>query len=268
MSNLVTRALTGAVYVALTLGAAWAGPFTTYLLFLPVAIIAGDELHRLIWAEGQGPSRIGCMVAVGVIYTTFSLAVFDGTHLPLAIQLGVVLCLLLIALMGVLRIPAPDPSKYLGGSLLLIALVALPFAAMINLFSYGTEVFIGFMVMLWTSDTGAYLVGRSIGRTKLLPAVSPNKTVEGFLGGVIFSVGVAYLFSLYHPALGTGTWVISGALVAITSTIGDLLESSFKRASGVKDSGTILPGHGGMLDRFDGALVAAPCMVVYLAIAH
>lgn len=261
------RALTGAIYVAVTLGAAAAGPFTSYLLFLPVVIIASFELHRLIWVADEGPSLVWSMFAVGAIYTTYSMGVFDGTYLP-ATQTGVLLFFVVATLTWMLRAKVTDPAKYLGGYLLLLVLVALPFSAMINLFSYGTVVFVGFMTMLWTADTGAYLVGRSIGRTKLLPAISPNKSVEGFVGGLVFTVGVAYVFSIYYPVLAPSTWMISGAIVAITSTIGDLLESSFKRARGVKDSGTILPGHGGMLDRFDGALTAAPCMLLYLAMVH
>jgi len=264
---MVVRALTGAAYVGLTLGAAWAGPFTTYLLFLPVAVIAAFELHRLLWREGTGLSAAWCMVVVAVVYTTASLGVFDGEEY-LALT-GVVICTMLILTVAwILKQGGKDPGTDLGGILLHVVLIALPFSAMIHMFSYGTAVFVGFMVMLWTADTGAYLVGRSLGRTKLLPAVSPNKTIEGFLGGVASTIGVAYLFALYQPALDTSTWLVCGALVAVTSTLGDLLESAFKRSRGVKDSGTILPGHGGMLDRFDGALLAAPAMMLYLSFAR
>lgn len=261
------RALTGAAYVALTLGAAWAGPFTTFLLFLPVAVIAAFELQRLIWQEDEGLSSGLCMAAVAIIYTTCSLGVFDGDHY-LAARAMVVLATVLVSVIWMFKRKSPAPARDLGGLLLMITLVALPFSAMIHLFTFGTMVFVGFMAMLWTADTGAYLVGRSIGRTKLLPSVSPNKTVEGFLGGVAATVGVAYLFSMYQPALDTTTWLVCGAIVSTTSTLGDLLESAFKRARGVKDSGTILPGHGGMLDRFDGALLAAPSMFLYLSLSH
>lgn len=264
---MATRALTGAAYVALTLGAAWAGPFTTFLLFLPVAVIAAFELQRLVWKEDEGLPNVWCMAVVGIIYTVCSMGVFDGDHY-LAVQGAVVLVMALLTVVYLLKTQSTNPGRDLGGFMLLVALIALPFSAMIHLFTYGTAVFVGFMVMLWTADTGAYLVGRSMGRTKLLPSVSPNKTVEGFLGGVAFTVGVAYVFSLYQPALDTSTWLACGAIVATTSTLGDLLESAFKRARGVKDSGTILPGHGGMLDRFDGALLAAPAMFLYLAMVH
>lgn len=264
---MAVRALTGAAYVALTLGAAWAGPFTTFLLFLPVAVIAAFELQRLLWHEDEGLPGVWCMTVVGIIYTVCSMGVFDGYH-HLAVQGMVVLATVLVSVIWIFKRKSPAPAGDLGGLLLMIVLVALPFSAMIHLFTYGTMVFVGFMVMLWTADTGAYLVGRSIGRTKLLPSVSPNKTVEGFLGGVAATVGVAYLFSMYQPALDTTTWLVCGAIVSTTSTLGDLLESAFKRARGVKDSGTILPGHGGLLDRFDGALLAAPAIFLYLALAH
>jgi phosphatidate cytidylyltransferase len=264
---MAVRAMTGAAYVGLTLGAAWAGPFTTYLLFLPVAVIAAFELHRLLWQEGHVLSAVWCMAAVAVVYTSASLGVFDGEEYR-TISVVIAFTMLVLTVAWILKQGSKDPAADLGGFLLQVVLVALPFSAMINLFAHGAVVFVGFMVMLWTADTGAYLVGRSMGRTKLLPSVSPNKTIEGFIGGVIATIGVAYLFARYQPALDTSTWIICGAIVAVTSTLGDLLESSFKRARGVKDSGGILPGHGGMLDRFDGALLAAPAMLLYLALAH
>lgn len=263
---MAVRALTGAAYVGLTLGAAWAGPFTTFLLFLPVAIIAAYELQRLLPDSANSLPKTFGMLAVAILYSSASLGVFDGDRYTIFVAL-IAFAIFLFSVGWTLMRGSSDPSGELGGVLLQMALIALPFSAMIHLFKHGTVVFVGFMVMLWTADTGAYLVGRTLGRTKLLPSVSPNKTVEGFLGGVATTMLVAYLFSLYQPVLATGTWLICGALVAVTSTMGDLIESAFKRAKGVKDSGTILPGHGGMLDRFDGALLAAPAMLLYLALS-
>jgi phosphatidate cytidylyltransferase len=265
VSNLLVRALTGAAYVALTLGAAWAGPFTTFLLFLPVVLIAAYEMHRLLWPGGEGIALWWVLLLTAILYTTASMGVFDPTWTALA-PVGITAMLLLITVAWRLRLSPGSAPSDLGGLLLAVALVPLPFAAFIHLFAHGTWVFVGFMLLLWTTDTGAYLVGRSLGRTKLLPAVSPNKTVEGFLGGVALAMGVAYVLAQHTGTLDTGTWLICGALVALTSTLGDLLESAFKRSAGVKDSGTVLPGHGGMLDRFDGALLASPTMLLYLAL--
>jgi phosphatidate cytidylyltransferase len=266
---MLLRALTGAAYVALTLGAAWAGPFTTFLLFLPVAVAAGFELHRLLWSEqeGTGLPLLWSMALAAIVYGCSSMVLFhpDMDVVALAVVLFV---LLFVSVTWMLLKGTHDPGRDLGGMLLMTMLVGLPFGAMINLFEHGAWVFVGFMIMLWTNDTGAYLVGRSVGRTKLLPAVSPNKTVEGFVGGVVFTVGVAYVLSRFHPELHQHEWLVSGAIVAGSSTIGDLLESAFKRARGVKDSGTLLPGHGGALDRFDGALLAAPALLLYLALVR
>ena len=120
------------------------------------------------------------------------------------------------------------------------------------------------MFLLWTSDTGAYLVGRSFGRNKLMPLVSPGKTWEGLAGGVALTLLVGWLLARSWNELSSSQWLLGAVVVAVTATLGDLLESAFKRARGVKDSGNILPGHGGILDRFDGFLLAAPAMLVTL----
>jgi phosphatidate cytidylyltransferase len=260
---MAVRALTGAAYVALTLGAAWAGPFTTFLLFLPVAVISAFELHRLLWEEGYGPPGPWSMLSVAALYSTASLGLFNGSLFPWSI-VAVGFLILLLDVTWMLKRRPVNPANDLGGSLILMILVALPFGAMINMFEFGKVVFVGFMVMLWTADTGAYLVGRAWGRNKLMPSVSPNKTVEGFVGGVLSTMAVAYVFARRSDALDLPTWLACGAIVSVTSTLGDLLESALKRSRGVKDSGSILPGHGGMLDRFDGALLAAPAMLTLL----
>ena len=122
------------------------------------------------------------------------------------------------------------------------------------------EKFVGFMLLLWTNDTGAYLVGRAIGRTKLMPKVSPKKTVEGLLGGIALTMLVGWLLARNWTVLSLHQWLACAAVVAVMATLGDLMESAFKRARGAKDSGTVLPGHGGILDRFDGFVLAAPGM--------
>lgn len=267
MTNLQTRAITGAIYVLAVLAAAWAGPATTFLLLLPLLIAGSLEFHALLWEEGTGPPRSWAAVMVGAVYTTASMAAFDAAW-TIAATAGFAGFLFLLTVALGLRNGPGDPVRDVGGALVLILLLAMPFAALINLFAIHRWVYLGFMIMLWTNDTGAYLVGRSIGRTKLLPAVSPGKTVEGLIGGVFFTMAAGYALSLFQPVLDLGTWLVAGAVVALAGTLGDLLESAFKRARGVKDSGTLLPGHGGVLDRFDGALLAAPALLLYLHIAQ
>lgn len=263
MKELGVRAVTGAVYVALTLGAAFAGPFTTFLLFLPVCIIAAREMHLLYWGEEEGHPIVWSMLVAATMHIALSMHAFDADW-TIGYAIAVAFVLTLITITWSLLHHDPNPARSLGGLLVLLLLVATPFGLLAQLFTYSPWMFIGFMVLLWTNDTGAYLVGRSIGRTKLLPAVSPKKTVEGLLGGVALTLGVAWLVSRYQPFLALHEWLSIGAIVAITSTLGDLLESAFKRARGVKDSGTVLPGHGGILDRFDGFFLAIPSVLLYL----
>jgi phosphatidate cytidylyltransferase len=124
----------------------------------------------------------------------------------------------------------------------------------------------GFFLLLWTSDTGAYLAGRSFGKTKLFERISPKKTWEGSIGGTILSIAVAYGISklLGFDDVTTFDWMVIAVLVVIFGTFGDLFESLLKRNLHIKDSGTILPGHGGVLDRFDGLFLAIPAVFFYL----
>ena len=263
MKELGVRAITGAVYVALTLGAAWAGPFTTFLLFLPVCILAMREMHLLYWGDEGGPPMVWSMLLGATLHIVLAMELFEPEwKMGYAMAIGFILVLITIA--WLLFRGDTQPAYSVGGVLLLLLLVATPFGLLSHLFGFGLWMFVGFMLLLWTNDTGAYLVGRSLGRTKLLPSVSPKKTVEGFVGGVLLTLGVAWLISGYQDSLSRSEWLTVAVIIAFTSTLGDLLESAFKRARGVKDSGTILPGHGGILDRFDGFFLAVPSVLLYL----
>lgn len=260
--NLAIRALTGAVYVALTLGAAWAGPVTTCLLFLPACAIAAAEYHHLHWRTG-GP-RIELMVGLsGIVYLCVSVvAVHPDWNFANALLLAmVVMC---IAVLAILTSQRESAVAGLGAILAHVFYIAIPFALLPMLAAMGFKTFAGFMFLLWAGDTGAYLVGKSIGRTKLMPAVSPGKTMEGAVGGLVAALLVAVWLGSWTGSLGLAAWMAMAVIITVTSLLGDLLESALKRAAGVKDSGTILPGHGGMLDRFDGLLLAAPAAMLFL----
>jgi phosphatidate cytidylyltransferase len=121
-------------------------------------------------------------------------------------------------------------------------------------------------IFLWCSDSGAYFVGSAIGRHRLFERISPKKSWEGSIGGGVLALVAAYVLSLFYPTLGAIEWMGMAAVVVVTGTWGDLIESCMKREMGIKDSGNILPGHGGILDRFDSAILAIPSVVVYLYI--
>ncbi|HBF19987.1 MAG TPA: phosphatidate cytidylyltransferase [Cryomorphaceae bacterium] len=121
-------------------------------------------------------------------------------------------------------------------------------------------------ILIWTSDTFAYLIGRSFGKHKLLERISPNKTWEGFLGGVVFTMLAAFILSRYTDILPVQYWLVMAALDIVFGTVGDLFESAIKRGFDMKDSGRFLPGHGGILDRIDSLLFALPVTYFYLRI--
>jgi phosphatidate cytidylyltransferase len=260
------RAITGTVYVLVVAWAAFAGMITTTLLFLPVCMIAAREMHLLVWGEEDAPTVFWSIIAATIMYLSVAVDAFSTDwNIVHSAAIGFALLLATVAVSLNQSIP---PVKGLGSMLLVLTLVGVPFGSLAHMIGFDPWMFMGFMLMLWTNDTGAYLVGRSIGRTKLMPAVSPNKTVEGFAGGVALTMGVAYILSSYHEFLSVAEWLGAGAIVGVMATLGDLFESALKRARGVKDSGRILPGHGGILDRFDGLLLAAPALIIFLRLVH
>jgi len=123
---------------------------------------------------------------------------------------------------------------------------------------------LGVLALIWTNDIFAYLTGKTAGRRKLWPSVSPNKTVEGLAGGMAACLLLAWAWGTLWTNENTGRWMAIGAIVAVFANAGDLMESGFKRWLGVKDSGAIMPGHGGLLDRLDGLLLVSPAITVYL----
>ena len=123
-------------------------------------------------------------------------------------------------------------------------------------------------MLIWTNDSFAYIVGKNFGKQKLFSSISPKKTVEGFLGGVFFAALSSYFIALIAPSLSFTNWLIISVLVSVFGTLGDLVESKYKRQAAVKDSGKIMPGHGGMLDRLDSAIFAAPFIYLFLRILN
>jgi phosphatidate cytidylyltransferase len=175
-------------------------------------------------------------------------------------------------LIAELYLKAKDPINNWAYTMLPQMYIALPFS-MLNVLafpqagSYSFVLPLSVFVFLWMNDTGAYLCGSLLGRHKLFPRVSPGKSWEGSVGGAVFVLVCAFVISRFVDKEGMFTmqvWMGLGLTVVVFGTLGDLVESLFKRTLGIKDSGNILPGHGGMLDRFDSSLLAIPAAVVYL----
>ena len=142
----------------------------------------------------------------------------------------------------------------------------------IGIKGYNPKIIIGIFILIWTNDSFAYIVGKSIGKNKLFERVSPKKTIEGFIGGLVFSIFVGILISKYY--IGSSKintmyiWIGIAFIASVFGTIGDLVESKFKRIANVKDSGNIMPGHGGVLDRLDSIIFVAPFIYLFYQILY
>jgi phosphatidate cytidylyltransferase len=269
MSNFWQRSLTGLIFVVVLISAIYFGPWSSILLFGLFTLIGLYEFTNIIGSSKKAPLVAGVAVLNGFsIYTGVILVSLNKIEPALLFGFALLVALQLFAEMVNSK---PDYNRFLthiAGS----TLVALPFA-LLTTFGHVFEAFeplllIGLFILLWTSDTGAYLVGKSIGKHKLIAKISPGKTIEGFVGGLVLSGVVGYILSLSWDFLSQTDWIVLGIIMAVFGALGDLSESMFKRSYGVKDSGTILPGHGGVLDRFDGLIIAVPVALFYLMLRY
>lgn len=276
MSNFTTRLISGTIYVALivlvlVLSIVW-GLWVLLSVFAVAGII---EFNRLTGVNRPYIFRIvlDCAAAVWLLYATaqYGMAISRG--------LGIFLPYLLYLLYVVCRstfLPHQAMLPSLGNSLIGQIYIAVPLALAIRLtlvvdpFSSMTQynglLLLTIFIFIWVNDTGAYLVGSRWGKTPLAPSISPKKTVEGSIGGLLLTLlSAVILHLLLFPKRSWLHILLIAAVVAIFGTIGDLFESSLKRQAGVKDSGKLIPGHGGILDRIDSFLLAVPAVYLLLA---
>lgn len=161
-------------------------------------------------------------------------------------------------------------TKRIGSYFTAWLYISVPFGLLITLFNipqregFFPGIIIGLFAIIWSSDVFAYLVGSMIGKTRLFERISPNKSWEGSIGGLVFALLAAYILSLIYADLTLVQWMVMALIIVVTGSIGDLVESMLKRIAGVKDTGTLLPGHGGVLDRFDATIFATPFVFVYI----
>lgn len=260
------RSLVGLIFSLVVVGSAFAGllPFT--LLFGFFAAKGFQEFVRLVNPQMRRfQRRVGLGLAV-ILYVTAASTMVFGTDWRWMLMVPVLWLLFMsIEMMKVSASFIFDTSTILMGFIYTV----LPFSLLVFLGKVNGEfdarLPFGFFLILWANDTGAYLIGKFFGKHKLLEAVSPRKTWEGLFGGMTSAVLSGYfLFSLMPNSFSRTEWIAIAAIVAVFANIGDLIESQIKRIKGVKDSGKLLPGHGGVLDRFDGLLIALPLVIIYL----
>lgn len=279
MKNLITRSITGVIFVA-AIVVCFMRPEAMILLFALVTGLTVWEYTGIVnGIENVCVNRF--LATVAAVYFFLGMAGFCAGIVPSAVFIPYLLTVVYMFI-SELYTKAPNPINNWAYTMLSQMYIALPFA-MVNVLAFrgvGNGVVYNYLaplsifVFLWTNDTGAYLSGSLFGKHKLFPRVSPGKSWEGSIGGGLLVLLVSALVGMYQNSdmhetatellLTVPQWMGLGLVVVFFGTWGDLVESLFKRTIGIKDSGNILPGHGGMLDRFDSSLIAIPAAVIYL----
>ncbi len=260
------RVLSALIAIPIVFTAIYWSAWSYFLLFLLVVVLAMLEFYRLACLGGIRPNKF---LGVGGGIVTYALVFLSASgYIPgnyLYILCPMVAFIYLIELYQ----QSTTPFTNIAYTLLGIVYVSGPFTllhitALAKGGAYSHEIVMGILLILWANDTGAYLVGSSIGNRRLFQRISPHKSWEGSLGGAALALAVSYAIANYFNTIDLWTWLGVGGIIIVAGTYGDLVESMLKRSLNIKDSGDIIPGHGGLLDRFDSFLLAVPCIVAFV----
>ena len=266
MNNLVTRTLSGGVFVIIVLGSILLGAYSFAIMMITIIVWAMLEFYGIVVKGKINASKI--------------IGIFSGVSLFVAgfLYARDIVCvkvfLLFIPLLSALFISQlysaeQNTFRTFACTLTGVVYIALPFTLLNGIiFSSGgkylPDILLGFFVLSWVNDSFAYLTGIAFGKHRLFERISPKKSWEGFFGGLICTVAISALIATMFPVLSYYHWMAVAAIIVVFGVYGDLIESLLKRNFNLKDSGRFLPGHGGILDRFDSMLLAAPMVYFYL----
>jgi len=275
MNITIKRGITGIFIIAFILFPILAVPKYFYVFTSVFGLITFFTLHEffnLIIKQKVALPSLWLASATGTLmFLISSFIVFSGIS---PIYYSIVILMLFIIIVSELYLKKEKPFDNIAYTLLGLFWIALPFSALNFLFIeslYSGQRHIltmAIFVFVWVNDTGAYLIGISFGKRKLFERISPKKSWEGTFGGLFFSLFTAYIVSLFWTGFSMIDWMIFGLLTAIAGIYGDLTESLFKRKINIKDSGSIMPGHGGFLDRFDCVFFAAPLILIFVILKN
>jgi phosphatidate cytidylyltransferase len=266
MKNLLQRAITGILFVGAIVGSILLGKSVFAILFLIVTALTIWEFYTLINAGDKASiNKPVATIAALCLYCSAWFRDFSSEYSLLAMAVYIVLCLGIV--IGELFTQKGNPIHNWAYFFLGQIYVVVPFS-MLNLLnnSFASEFLLALFVLIWTYDSGAYLFGVTLGKHRMFERISPKKSWEGAIGGLLAACVASLIFAYFSSSLSVVGWIGFAVLVIVFGTFGDLAESLFKRTFHIKDSGNILPGHGGMLDRFDSLLFATPVILMYLTL--
>ncbi|WP_248723704.1 phosphatidate cytidylyltransferase [Seonamhaeicola sp. ML3] len=270
MKETLTRGLSGILYIALLISC-FQNEHALIILFFVFGLISLAEFKKLIQLKSFIPYII--FVILYFVFVYWKLVLNTNFGLDEAIQILTVITIfvelfLIKDLFSEKKIPLFATKRFILTTFYLSS--AFVFITLIGNYqdSNNAYILLGAFILVWVNDSFAYIVGKNFGKQKLFEKISPKKTVEGFLGGLLFSCIASYFIANFTETLNFTNWLILSIIVSVFGTLGDLIESKFKRQAGVKDSGVIMPGHGGLLDRLDSIIFAAPFIYSFLSLLN
>lgn len=269
MSPFLKRTITGILFVVLIIGSTLLGRISFLIVFSAISTACLLEFYYIMLRGRIRPQILyGLLLGVVIFVTNYLFAI---GRIGNFVFLGIIPLIISVYIVELFR-NHHKPLQNIAGTFMGLIYVSLPFA-LLNYFAltyssfkigYNVDFIIGFFFLIWANDTGAYAFGVTLGRHKMFPRVSPKKSWEGLVGGFFTTALTAWIISLVFVNVSILHWLAIGFIAAVMGVFGDLVESMFKRSIGIKDSGKFLPGHGGLLDRFDAMLLAVPIVYVYL----
>lgn len=272
MQNLYTRTITGIFFTALIIGSLILHPLAFAAVIFVMMVVGLLEFFRLAGSQEIYPQQFLGFIAGAIMYIVIALIALEMVSVW---YLAIFPLLFLIFFIAELYRNRPNSLLNIAFSIFPIAYISIPFAMLIFLMNplvIGKNphwhVLFAFFFILWSNDTFAYLVGMAMGKHKLFEKISPKKTWEGTIGGIFFALLAAFILSLFFKELVLWQWLVAAMIINISGIFGDLSESLLKRHFNAKDSGSILPGHGGILDRFDAVIFSAPALFCYLLLLN
>ena len=277
MNETLKRAISGIVYIVLLLFCIHYNVLSYFVLFGFFLVIAVFEFCNLIKVNKIVPISLALLAFLSYTYILFSKLIIIRSYEVLFLIITIYVSIRAILFLfndSKTELSIFNKTDFLLGYIIFpfIILAKIPFGENNQ---YNPKIITGIFIIIWTNDTFAYITGKSIGRTKLLERISPKKTVEGFVGGVLFAILAGLLISKFYiqpvesfKEKSALIWMITALIIGVFGTIGDLIESKFKRIAGVKDSGTIMPGHGGILDRLDSVIFVSPFIYLFYQILY
>jgi phosphatidate cytidylyltransferase len=270
MKEFLTRSLTGLIFVALLITSVFYSQSAIFAVFTVFGLLCMFEFSKLIALRGFIQYIIFLIIlGVFVFWKQLQpeLKIEEATLILLVFSMFVSL-FLIRDLFSKKIIPQTDFKKYLLTTFYMSSSFAFLLLIPSVRETYEPYIILGSFILVWVNDSFAYLTGKNFGKQKLFARISPKKTVEGFLGGLLFSCVASYFIAKFTATLSFSSWLILAVIISSIGTIGDLIQSKFKRQANVKDSGTILPGHGGIFDRLDSMIFSAPFIYLFLKIVY